>query len=290
MGSYLVPTLVGEKREGEARLASSNGSPVYEETWHFEVEADYATQPRHEIILTTGLPRPGLTTSGGGYTLCNAVQATRRTERSVRWDVTASFSSEVKEGQSQSSTGGDPTTPPTAWVPVYETKFERLQEIVAEDKDGDTIANSAGQPFEVGLTISRFIPVWDFYQFESATVTDEQVIERNETTNSAVFKGRAIKSLLCVVNSSVVGFYFGQRRRLTNYSLKYNSRLWTHKRLDVGTQYKSGSTRLDYLSDDGSIMLGALDGSGAKQAVGTAPAVLEFDVYEPIAFADFLRI
>lgn len=281
-----MPTILGEKRDGEARLSNSNGSPVYEETWHFTIVADYATQPKHEILVNTpGFPIPGITTSAGGFAQCKSTSATRRTENSLYWDATAMFSSEVREGQNNQN----PTTNPVEWVPVYETKFERLQEVVTKDQSGNTVANSAAQPFEVGLTITRFIPVWDFFQFESASISDEEIIDRNEVVNSAEFKGRAAKSLLCVVNSSVIGFYFGQRRRLTGYSLKYNERLWTHKRLDVGTQYLDSGSRKDYLSDDGSIMLGALDGSGGKQAAGTDPAVLEFDIYPTNSFS-FLRI
>jgi len=281
-----MPTLLGEKREGGCRLTNNNGTPVYEETWHFLIQADYWTQPKHEILINTpGFPIPGLSVSAGGFALCKSTDATRRSENSAIWEANATFSSEVKEGQNNQ----DPTTNPVEWLPVYETKFERLQEVVTKDQAGDTIANSAGQPFEVGLTVTRFIPVWDFFQFEPSTVSDEDVIERNEVVNSASFRGRAPKSLLCVVNSSVIGFYYGQKRRLTNYSLKYNDRLWTHKRLDVGTQYLDSGDRKDYISDDGSIMLGALDGSGGKQAAGTEPAVLEFDIYATDSFS-FLRI
>jgi hypothetical protein len=164
-----------------------------------------------------------------------------------------------------------------------------MQEVLTKDQSGDTIANSAGVPFEVGLTVTRRIPVWEFYQFESSAITDEQILERSETVNSGTFRGRAAKSLLCVVLSSSIGFFYGQKRRLTHYQLKYNRKIWTHKRLDVGTTYKSGSDLLAYTDSDGNVILGALDGSGAKQAVGTAPEVLEFDQFPSDSFS-FLRV
>jgi hypothetical protein len=37
-------------------------------------------------------------------------------------------------------------------------------------------------------------------------------------------------------------------------------------------------------------MLGGLNGSGAKVAVGDEPAIVEFDMFEPVAFSGFLRI
>lgn len=278
-------TLRGEKREGNIRLSSRNGLPVIEETFSFLVETDDNTVTRLDVLTFDELPVVNFTTSSSGLTVCKTKSATRREDNSYLWDIVCEFSSEVDEDSSEE----DPESDPNEWVPIYETKFERLQEVVTEDASGDPIANSAGQPFQNGLTRSRFIPIWEFYQFEPATVTDEQIIERNETVNDAVFKGRAAKTLLLTVQSSVIGYYYGQRRRLTKYSLKYNEKDWMHKRLDVGTVYKSGSNYLPYLDNEGNVMLGPLNGSGGKQAVGTAPAILTFDVYATSTFSSFLR-
>ena len=285
-----MPTILGEARPGAANLASKGGMPVYEEHWNFTVQADSSNQSRIEIVATSGLPIPGITTSGNGYALCKTLNAERRPENTSIWDVKATFSSEVEETSLTTLVPNQPGMNPVEWVPVYETKFERLQEVVAKDRDGTAVANSAGQAFETGLTISRFIPVWEFYQFEPDTVTDEQIIDRTETVNDGVFRGRAANTLLLTVLESVIWRYLGQRVRLTKYSLKYNPRNWKHKRLDVGTQYKSGGTLLDFTSTTGSIMLGSLNGSGGQQAAGTAPAVLEFDVYPELDFSTFLRV
>jgi len=234
------------------------------------------------------LPRVGVTLSALGIAVCKTVNATRREDQRTLWDVVATFSSEVEERQNVQSVSGSPTT----WLPIYETKFERLQEVTTKDAAGDSIANSAGQPFENGILRSRFIPIWEFYQFEPATVTDEVVIDRNETVNDATFKGKAAKSLLCTVLSSVIGFYYGSRLRLTRYAIRYNEALWTHKRLDVGTGYLEAGVLLPYYDNpiDRNVILGSLDGAGNKQPVGTGPAVLEFDMYESVSFASFLRI
>lgn len=285
-----MPTIVdlSEGREGVGRIRSQGGRPVFEETYTFIVQADNVLQTRAEILLNTpSLPRVNETTGPFGFSVCRSVSATRRTDKTLWWDVTAEFSSEVEEGGDQSN--GQPNADPTAWIPVYETKFERLQEVVTKDQSGDAIANSAGQAFETGLTITRHIPIWEFYQFEPATVSDETIIARNEVVNSGTFKGRAAKTLLCIVLSSTLGFFYGQRRRLTQYQLKYNSKDWTHKRLDVGTQYLDSGNLKTFLDADGQVMLGSLDGSGAKQAAGTAPAVRSFDQYATSSFS-FLRI
>lgn len=276
-----------EKRGGTASVSSSGGMPVLNETYHFIIESDSKFTSRIEILYgTPNFPKVNQTVSAYGLAVCKGVDATRREDNPFLWDATATFSSEVEEGQDNQ----DPQANPTDWVPIYETKFERLQEVVTEDQDGDPVANSAGQPFQTGLTIGRFIPVWEFYQFESATISDEDLIARNESVNSAVFKGREIKSLLLTILNSKVSFYYGQRRRLTQYCLRYNSRLWTHKRLDVGTVFKDGSQIKPYMDSLGqTVILGGLDGTGAKVAAGDPPATLSFDIYPAISFS-FLRV
>ena len=278
-------SIIGEKRGSNCRLSSKAGIPVFEETIYYTLESTDKNATRAEVIDAPGMPLVGITASPEGYTLCRNKTAVRREENPFIWDATCEFSSEVDERQGSQ----DPTSNPEVWIPVYETKFERLQEVVTKDLSGDAIANSAGQPFENGLTISRFIPVWEFYQFEPASLTDEQVIDRNEVVNSGTFKGKSAKTLLLTVMSSVIGFYYGNPRRLTQYSIKYNSREWTHKRLDVGTVYKDGANHKPYLDDDGNVMLGGLDGSGAKVTVGDPPALLEFDMYPSTSFS-FLRV
>jgi len=280
-------TIRGEKRVGDIRIRSKGGLPVIEETWEYLVTAASVSESnRLDVVTLDGLPVVNVSTSTSGLTICRSKSAVRRDENALMWDVTCEFSSEVDEG----SQTQDPESDPNAWVPIYETKFERLQEIVTKDVNGTPIANSAGQPFQTGLTISRFIPVWEFYQFEPESVTDEDVIERNETLNDATFKGRAAETLLLTVLTSVVGFYYGSRRRLTKYSLKYNDRTWTHKRLDVGTVYLDTGALKPYLDSSGNVMLGGLNGSGAKVTAGSDPSVLEFDIYPTTTFTSFLRL
>lgn len=274
------------KREGNCSLRCTGGIAVFDEQYSYIVESTSKTESYDVVITTTGLPLPGVTASPSGFGLCRATNATRWETNPYFWTVVADFSSEVDEKQNNQ----DPRTDPETWVPIFETKFERKQEIVTRDYDDNPIANSAGQPFETGLTIARFLPIWEFFQFESASVTDEDIIDRNESINSADFKGRDPETLLLNVLSSVVGFYYGQRRRLTKYSLKYDYKTWVHRRLDVGTVYKSGSDLLPYTDKYNNVILGGLDGSGAKVTVGDGPAVLDFAMYPSIDFNDFLRV
>ena len=286
-----MPTLEGEQREGSASLASSDGRPVYEEHYSFLVKADSKTQPRSEIFATPGLPIIQHTTTANGLAVCTTVDPVRREANSLYYDVAVTFSSEVTESSGAETfvPGAPGSIPPVEWVPVYETQMERMQRVATKDVDGTPIVNSAGQAFETGLQIGRFIPIWDLYQFEPATVTDEDIIERNETVNSVTFKGREPKTLLLTVVNSVIWRFLGNRVRLTRYEVRWNKENWRHKRLDVGTQYLNLTEIKDYKSADGSIMLGSLDGNGGKQTPGQPPAVREFDVFESKNFKDFLR-
>jgi hypothetical protein len=282
----MATTLLGEQRQGRSAIRSSGGVPVLDETYHWIVKATSLTENRLTVLATSGIPQVGITVSSGGAAVCRTVDAVRREDQRLLWDITATFSSDVDERQATQAITGDPT----AWIPIYETKFERLQEIATTDVDGDTIANSAGQPFENGIIRARFIPIWEFFQLEASTVTDEQVIARNEVVNDATFKGCLTKTLLCSVLSSVVGFYYGSKRRLTRYSLRYNVKNWRHKRQDVGTVYLDAGQHLAYTDTDGNVILGGLNGAGAKVAIGSPPATLEFDMYPTATFTSFLRI
>lgn len=260
--------LIGEGRQGGFSVRSSNGVPILEETYHFRVKADSINASRISVSHTPGLPIVNQTLSAYGLTTCRSKEATRDPINPLYWDVTCEFSSEVEENQDkQNGTefGADPAT----WVPVYETRFERMQEIVNVDASGVPIVNSKKQMFPEGMTRTRYIPVWSFWQFEPATVTDETIIDRNETVNNATFRGKAAKTLLCTVAKSQIGFYYGQKLRFTQYELRYNDRTWRTTRLDIDTDGKP------------------LNGSGAA-AVGN-PAVLYFDQFPAISFS-FLRL
>ena len=277
----MAHTLQGKTITGSVELAIKNGGPVWRQSQGYRVECDSDDPDYSTILLTSGLPVPMVTFTTDGLMVCQSLGADRISGHRRLWEVTAEFSSEVEQSQNNQF--------PEEWTPVYETKFERVQEPSFVDSSGAAIVNSAGQIFPNGITLTRYLPVWEFFQFENASVSDETVIARNETVNSAVFKGRAAKTILCTITSSVVGFYYGRLRRLTQYRLVYNVRDWRDKRLDTGTVYLDAGTLKAYTDAEGNVIEGALNGSGAKQTAGTAPAIRYFDKFATIDFSTFLR-
>jgi hypothetical protein len=277
------------KREGECRIRSQKGVPILEETYSYLVVATSKDEPYVQVLDTPGLPLVGLTVSPSGFGICQTKNATRNTDNPLYWIVKCDFSSDVEERSGGNQ--NNPYTSPTAWVPVYETKFERVQELVNKDLRNFAVINSAGQSFPEAITVTRKIPMWEFFQFEPATVTDEQVIDRSETVNVSTFRGRDAGTLLLTVLSSVIGFYYGTRLRLTQYSLRYNKKGWQHKRLDVGTAYLDGGILKPYFDNDTdqNIILGNLNGLGEKASPVIGPAILEFKIYDEIDFNSFLR-
>lgn len=277
------------KREGGTSIRAQGGLPVVEDKYHFIVLADSVDEPYDNIRNAQGLPKIG--DAFGPVMRVVAVEANRRPNAARYWDATVTVSTNVEEGQDSF----DPTSDPTVWVPVRETKLERLTEALVKTKDNEAIVNSAGQGYEQGLLIPRYIPVWEFYQFEPVTVTDETIADRCETINDRVFKGRPKQTLLLNVESSVLGFFYGRRLRLTFYTLKFNKENWLHKRLDGGTWYLSGAapnqTRKAFKDDDDdAVHFGLLDGSGGKLPIGDDPVFNEFEIYDELDFASFLRI
>jgi hypothetical protein len=273
------------KREGSARIRSSKGTPVYECSYSWIVEATSKTEDYLAVLSTTGLPIVGVTTDPTGIAVCTGKNATRRTDNPLIWDVTCDFSSEVDDRSGSGDSGG----------PGGE-KYWQYSEPITKDIHGDLIANSAAEAFPTTTLVTRFLPMWEFFQIESAAITDEQILNRCDVVNKNKFKGREPKTLLCTVLSSVIGRYYGSLRRLTQYQLKYKPDEWTLKKADIGTRWLTAPPRelRDYTIDpdgNGSIINGPLDGDGNKVDDGKGPAaIIEFDIYTEVSFSTFLRI
>lgn len=281
----MATTLHGKPRcSGSWSIRAQNGIPVLDETYEYLVYSNDINDSHVTVYATTGLPTVGVTPSPSGVGICRSKTGKRDTVNQFLWRITCTFSSQVDDRQGSFNVSQDPTE----WIPVYETKYERMQEVVTVDANGDPIVNSAGQVFPGGMTVTRLIPYWEFFQFEPVTVTDEAIMDRNETVNEEEFKGRDAGSLLLSINSSVVGYYYGTPLRLTGYTIRWNRNGWKRKYLDVGEAYLDDDGVLRPYLVDGRLIMGMLDSDGGRRDPAYGPNVKEFDKYPELDFS-FLR-
>lgn len=277
-----MPTLIGEKRQGDMTISLRDGQRVYECMYYYTIRGDAKTDSRKYIAEnTTGLPVVGLSTDDDNTGLCSSLRVDRRPDNPIIWDATARFESLIEQGNSLAS-GADPI----AWIPRRKTIFFNKQEVSPTDATGAAYVNSAGDHLTGVQPRMRTLVGWRFIQFEAATVTDETIADRNETVNASTYKGRAAKTLLLTVEDSEVGTFYGLPLRLTQYLLKYDPLNWRSKYLDVGWNIKSAGVKKPYMID-GVHVEGALNGSGA--ATNSSPSILSFDDYPTSTFS-FLRI
>lgn len=283
--------LIGEKRDGDISISSgTNGQVVIEETFNYIVKTNDITADRLSVAQFSALPVVGLTRSSSGVAICKTKTCSRRQDNPYLWDVVCTFSSDAQ--QDDSSDVQNPTTSdPTSWVPIRETMYERITvPYQYEDVNGTKLVNTADQPFSNPLIVGKHIPIWEFTQFESPDVTDEEMLDRHETVNGSQWKNFEAYTMLCLVVSSVIGLYYGRRIRQTRYRLKYKKFNfgWRHTVNNIGTQYKDANGDLKTYMDDTENypITGFLDANGNKTKTVTYKL---FDVYETSDFS-FLRI
>ena len=277
-------TLLGQKRNGSASVRKNGKRLVYEESYSYIVQTDDINTSRYSVLSSNAVPKVNVTIGGGGFSVCNSVEANRREENPLVWDVEATFSSDIEEDTSgaNENESGDPT----AWTPVAELGFETFTEISFTDASDNPFDNSANYVFPNGIPLTRTLIKYEFEQFEPITTTIDTIADRNETVNSGTFNGRSAKTLRLQVRKASIGYYYGFRVWRIAYALTYKPDTWQFKVADVGPWYLDGSDRKDFVSADGSRIIGNLNGSGAA---ATTASILSFDKYEAISFS-FLRI
>jgi hypothetical protein len=288
-----MPTLIGEKIEGSINTRiGKNGILLREQTHTYTVLADNRWQDRAQIIFNTpGLPRYGAVYTGG--LTVKSINADRTDEHDLRWKVTVVGSTEVEEDQeSKNQNSGNTSSDPTTWIPIASVKFETYDEVLKEDVNGKKWVNSAKKTFETGFIRQRRVAVVPFSQFEPISTTLEDIMDRCDTINSVIYKGKAIKTLLLSVENATIGTYSGIRCWRVDYSMRYKKDDWRLKQLDVGYGHYVSGTFTPFLDSDGNQYLGSLDGNGAKVAdeENDDPETLYFEQFEAIDFNSFLKV
>jgi hypothetical protein len=252
----MTVTLTGERKAGSVNLSTKKGQLMINETYHYFANSDNPADDRADVLAASGLPIPYVSVSPSGLGICISTDCERHPSRASFWEITAKFSTDV-----EITSGGTPGSDPLTWVPLRETYLEPYEEALLKDKDGKPYVNGAGLPYESTTMAPRDAIRWEFFQFEDpATVTDEAIADRNNTTNNATYKGRAKDTLLLKVRRSVVGFYYGVSLRLSEYSLTWKDTNWHDKLANYGEtfRYDGKVYPYRYKSDPDTIVKGPL--------------------------------
>jgi hypothetical protein len=252
------------------------------------VEASSTSVTRAEIIFSTPeLPIVGLV-YGVLELKCISIDAQRKPNHNLHWDVTCTFESGRFDQRENPSDTENPD--PTTWIPVFRIDgFETRDVILTVDEAGDPICNSAGTKFETPLTRKRYLPRFSFTQYEDAGLTLEDIAARNDITNLTAFNGFDATTLKLTVTSAELGSFLGYGAWRITYQCVYDRETWYEKILDYGSEYLDGTDKKPYMDALGQYKIyGPLDGSGGK-ASGDAEELL-FAVLPEEEFADFIRI
>lgn len=276
----MATTLRGQQRGKAGRLERTKDGYVFTENRIYVVLSDNKYDNPGTVALTNGLPLPGITITTNGAR-CRSVDPVQDPKNSYVWIVKADFSTEPLN---QQTPGDNPN--PTSWIPIYTGAIETVQEVMYFDRSvpPKPYLNSAGDKFPEPLIRKKPVIVYEFDQYEDGSVTDVQIGDRNDTTNSSGFKGFATRTLRLNVTKFTRGWYFNYECVKVSYRAAYNKDTWLNKPVDVGYEYRlsSGervkSPKVVFLNTD-----------GTKKADTAPPDALEFKELPEINFSSFLR-
>ncbi|AMV34585.1 hypothetical protein VN12_20845 [Pirellula sp. SH-Sr6A] len=277
----MATLLKGVQKGKGGSIRKSGSNMVYTERHRYIVLSDVRNESILNVLSTAGLPKVMVSTIAGtgGNCVCVGLDPKQDEGSPFTWFVDSEWSTE-SENQTTSS-NPDPTT----WVPRYSGKVETYPEVIYKDfsTPPKPYLNSAKDKFPEPLIVRRPVIVYDFFQYEAPTVTDVQIGDRNDTINSAIFKGFGAQTLKLTVTGFERGFYFGFDCVRINYSVAYKKNKWLNTPLDMGYSYLTSTG--ERIATDKIV---CLNSDGTKKSDNATPDTLEFKEFPEISFS-FLR-
>jgi hypothetical protein len=283
----MASAIVGEMRQGQAGIKKGSGVTLtYTSTWHFLVVTDDKYTQREEVLFfTPGLPTVGLI-YGLIQAICTGIDATRRKDNPIYWDVTCTFDT-GSESQKQSASDPD-SVDPTTWIPVFVVdSFETRDKVLKTDfsPTPKKCVNSAKTPFADPLVVAESLCSFAFTQFEDVSLTLNAILDRNETVNETEFANYPARTLKLNVTKAEQGYFVNVPAWRMEYRMTYDRSTWDEDRLDVGPTVLTGESCID-LKNKFKIV-GNLNGSGVQTY--SDPSTLTFMPRRQLEFADFIR-
>jgi len=290
----MATAIVGEMREGSASVKNGNAATllVFSSQFHFLVVSDDINVTREDVILnTSGLPFVGIT-YGLINAVCTGIDAKRRKDNAYYWDVTCSFET-GREYQKRSTTDPE-SNDPTTWIPVFVIdSFETKQRIRTTDKSPtpQRCVNSANQPFTDPLVELVTMCSYTFTQFEDPSQDINTIMDRNDTVNKLLFRGRAARTLKLNVTSAELGYYLGVAAWRVGYRVTYDRDTWDERILNVGpNQLVSGKLRPCMDGENQFRIVARLNPDGTQGQADLPPYEIVFRMKTEIDFNTFIRV
>ena len=278
----MAVVIKGEYLSGSGEIRQDGKNIIISEVYEYHVLAE-KTDTRMDVLTAAGLPVVNYTMLASGAK-CTSKKAERNSKQPRLWKVTCTYETTPPDQDQNEGSTPDPTT----WIPRWRGEMSSYKEISLADVNEHAITNSAGDPFDTGIERSRSLITYNFSQYEANTVTDFDLAERNETTNSTTFLSHyPAHTLMLIVKSFEYGWYYGYDCLRVDYQMVYNKRTWKEKRIDQGYRYLESGDYKDFMAGNGAYRrLGFLNGSdGGKSETAE---FLEFDKLEESNFA-FIR-
>lgn len=272
--------------------SSDDGELNFKTSLAYRVEVDQIVFDSTYPMSTSGLPVVNYTTitlANGLQAVCRNKSATQDKKNRLIWTVRCDFDTAAQGSSDEDSSEEQQTGDPTGWTPRINIKFEEFEEYSATDLDGKPYMTSAGEPLGSGFPVKKDILVWNFTQYESASLDSDTLSLRNGALNNAAWRNYAEKTWKCQISNAVLGKKNGYDCWKIDYILKYKADNWLKKALDVGTYYLDGSSnKIPFKDEYENRIFGTLDGSGGEETTPEDVAVLEFRQNELTSFS-FIR-
>jgi hypothetical protein len=320
-----MPTIVGQRRERKANLASNDGKIDYSTTLIYIVYDDTGGANEAQILTTPGLPvvNEPITLPDVPYQCACKSKECEQWEANKRyWNVSCeivSFEFPVWVPGSGSGSGENDSDDPETWEPQIKFSFEQIDDIAYNDINGNPIVNTAKRRYATPLTVKKLIPVWRFTQYESSDVSLDTITERHSTVNENTFairRGRPTGYLagmwLLLIDDAQIVFRNGRRLWKIDYCLKYKENTVKNccivfedgtlsDPLTIDTGWRPALMQIDYLDINGNPLKDgnkmeiedflSKDGLQLFTRPGPTgdPLFVMHKIYKEISF-DFLRI
>lgn len=186
-----------ERKRGR-QLTYEGGDGTINVNWPlvYDVRDSTATLTESQILESAGLPKINQIVQVDGSRIpvaCKRKEAVEDVAKKGYWTVTCHCDNLPGKASQALGTGEseDDPTDPTQWTVIVDPSFETTEVLIETDVFGNAIENFAGRPYADAKTRRALVTVLPFTQYEPASLTLDQITERNDTISDGIYLGKA---------------------------------------------------------------------------------------------------